>query len=361
MTRASTLAVASTVALLVASLAARQGAGGAPDQGGGSFRFKSGIDLINVTTTVTDSTGRFVSGLRKEDFTVFDDGVPVELTQFSAERVPVSLGLVVDTSGSMAGTKIREAQSALHRFLYDLLDEQDEIFVYEFSSEPHLLQGWTADRGLLGRALDRLTPSGGTAMYDAVAEALPLAEQGRFRKKAIVVISDGNDTASQIPVRDLKQQIRESEALVYAVGIDGDSDGQPTFHSAPQPKPPRRPFPLPFPFPGGRGGRPFPDLRGPAESARLREPQGGSWRINDDRVNVDALREMTDDSGGRTEVIRDPHDLDPATARIADELSKQYYLGYEASGKKDGRWHAIRVEVKRGHYTVRARQGYVAS
>ena len=87
------------------------------------------------------------------------------------------------------------------------------------------------------------------------------------------------------------------------------------------------------------------------------------WRIgpSDDRVNVAALRDMTDDSGGRTEVIRDGRDLNPATASIADELSKQYYLGYQASGRKDGRWHSIRVEVRSGRYTVRARKGYVAS
>ena len=81
---------------------------------------------------------------------------------------------------------------------------------------------------------------------------------------------------------------------------------------------------------------------------------------SDDRVNVAALRDMTDDSGGRTEIIRDPRDLNPATANIADELSKQYYLGYPSSGKKDGRWHAIRVEVRNHNYRVRARRGYLA-
>jgi VWFA-related protein len=190
-------------------------------------------------------------------------------------------------------------------------------------------------------------------MYDAVAEAVPLAQEGQFRKKALVVISDGNDTGSQTTIRELKQQIRESEVLVYAIGIDGESEA-PTFRRPTQPQPPRRP-PIPFPFPvPGRGGRPFPLLLG---------AQGGGWRINpsDDRVNVAALRDMTDDSGGRTEVIRDGRDLDPATASIADELSKQYYLGYQASGKKDGRWHSIRVEVRSGRYTVRARKGYVAS
>ena len=80
-----------------------------------------------------------------------------------------------------------------------------------------------------------------------------------------------------------------------------------------------------------------------------------------DRVNVAALRDMTDDSGGRTEIIRSARDLDPATASIADELSKQYYMGYAAAGKKDGRWHAIRVEVRNGNYLVRARKGFVAT
>jgi len=83
--------------------------------------------------------------------------------------------------------------------------------------------------------------------------------------------------------------------------------------------------------------------------------------MSDDRVNVVALRDLTDDSGGRTEIIRDPRDLNPATASIADELSKQYYLGYLASGKKDGRWHSIRVELRNRTYRVRARKGYVAT
>ena len=344
-------AAAIALALAVASLGAQQDTG-RPSDDGAAFRFKSGVELINVTTTVSDAGGRFVSGLRKEDFAVYEDDHPVEITHFSSERVPVSLGIVLDTSGSMAGSKIQEAQSALNRFLFDLLDKADEIFLYRFSNYPVLLQGWTSDRQLLSRVLDRVSPNGGTAMYDAVSEAVPLAQEGQFRKKALVVISDGNDTGSQTSIRELKQQIRESEVLVYAIGIDGESEA-PTYRRAPQPQPPPR-LPIPFPFPvPGRGGRRFPLLLGAQ----------GSWRITpgDDRVNVAALRDMTDDSGGRTEVIRDARDLDPATASIADELSKQYYLGYQATSKKDGRWHSIRVEVRSGRYTVRARKGYVAS
>ena len=342
-------AAALALALAVASLGAQRDTGGSSDEEG-AFRFKSGVELINVPTTVSDASGRFVSGLRKEDFAVYEDDQPVEITHFSAERVPVSLGIVLDTSGSMAGSKIHEAQSALNRFLFDLLDREDEIFLYRFSNYPVLLQGWTSDRQLLSRVLSRVTANGGTVMYDAVAEAVPLAQEGQFRKKALVVISDGNDTGSRTTIRELKQQIRESEVLVYAIGIDGESEAPTYRRTTPPPRPPRIPFPFPVP---GRGGRRFPLQLG---------AQGG-WRIgpSDDRVNVAALRDMTDDSGGRTEVIRDGRDLNPATASIADELSKQYYLGYQASGRKDGRWHSIRVEVRSGRYTVRARKGYVAS
>ena len=163
-----------TLALLAASVHAQR----EPPRSPGTDsppRFKSGVDLINISATVTDPSGRFAPGLRKEDFVVYEDGQLVELAYFSAARAPVSLGIVLDTSGSMAGTKIQEARSALDRFLYDLLDTGDEIFLYRFSDAPVLLQGWTTDRRPITRALDRIAPTGGTALYDAVAEAVPLA------------------------------------------------------------------------------------------------------------------------------------------------------------------------------------------
>ena len=321
-----------------------------------SFRFKSGVELINVTATVSDPSGRFVSGLQQDDFLVYEDDKPVNVTHFSAERVPVSLGIALDTSGSMQGHKIQAAQDALDRFLYELLDKNDEIFLYRFSNVPMLLQGWTRDRQLLSRALGRITPNGGTAMYDAVADAIPIAQQGQNRKKALLVISDGNDTASGTNIREVKARIRESEVMVYAIGIDGEAETT----SRPQAPigPPR--FPTPFPFPGRRPGT-FPPIGGGGRPGGSGGWGGGRTRNVDDRVNVAALRDMTDDSGGRTEIIRDARDLDPSTANIADELSKQYYLGYQAGGTKDGRWHAIRVEVKNHNYRVRARRGYVAS
>jgi len=320
------------------------------------LRFKSGVELINVTATVADARGRFVAGLRQEDFTIYEDGQLQEVAYFNAERVPVSLGLVLDTSGSMAGEKIRDAKSALDRFVYDLLDERDEVFLYRFSEQPVLVQGWTTDRALLSRAISRITPNGGTAMYDAVLEAIPLAAEGQHQKKALVVISDGNDTSSAASLHDVRETLRGGEVLVYAIGIDGDSVS--TFQQPPV-RPRTRP-PMPFPMPPGRrrpGGRipVFPQIFGPGGGRSF--PGAGG----DDRVNSVALRDMTDESGGRTEIVRSARDLNPATASIADELSKQYSLGYASTLKKDGRWHAIRVEVRNGAYRVRARRGYVAS
>jgi Ca-activated chloride channel homolog len=321
------------------------------------FRFKSGVELINVTATVTDRSGRFYSQLRQEDFVVYEDNKQVEVTHFSAERTPVSLGIVVDTSGSMVGEKWAAAVNAIDRFFRMMNDELDEFFLYRFSANADLVADWTTDRDRLAHVLGRIHPNGGTAMYDAAAEAVPMAHSGQNRKKAVVIISDGNDTSSRVGVSEVKQVVRETEVLVYAVGIDGQ--GEPTFR---RPTPPiRQPqprLPIPFPFPGGRGTGRIPIPGYPPSGGG-----GGTYSVGgaDDRVNVMALREITDDSGGRTEIVRDARDLDPAVASIADELSQQYYLGYPSPGLKDGRWHTIRVEVRDPSLKVRARKGYVAT
>ena len=188
------------------------------------FRFKSGVDLVNVTATVVDRNGRFVPGLRQSDFIVYEENELQEITHFSNERVPVSLGLVLDTSGSMVGEKLTNALMAVDRFLTRLLSPEDEIFLYKFNNFPELVQDWTTDRQRLSRAIRRINASGGTAMYDAIAESVPLAQTGQHRKRAIVLISDGNDTDSQASLAEVKQLIRESEVMVYAIGIDGQAE-----------------------------------------------------------------------------------------------------------------------------------------
>lgn len=354
------------IAIMTAALFA--GAGGAlraqaqqpqPQDDQQSFRFRTGVELINVNATVTDQGGRFVAGLRQDDFRVYQDDQPQPITHFNAERVPVSLGIALDTSGSMDGEKMASARDALNSFLAQLNDPSDEVFLYRFDSNPVLVEGWTRDKRRVSYELERMQPRGGTALYDAVAEAIPLAQAGHNRKKALVIISDGNDTSSHTDIVSLKQMIRETEVLVYAIGIDSQSTyGYFPAGAGQRPRTPRLPMPFPFPIPGRRNPPspppPAPPSWPPGNPRNGRNP-------NDDRVNVLALREITDDSGGRTEIVRTARDLDPATSGIADELSRQYYLGYPSTGVKDGRWHPIRVELRNPSYHVRARRGFVAT
>ena len=239
-------------------------------------------------------------------------------------------------------------------------DELDEFFLYRFSANADLVQDWTDDRDRLMSSLGRIHPNGGTAMYDAVAEAVPMAQGGKNRKKAVVIISDGNDTSSRVGVGEVKQLVRETEVLVYAVGHR--RPGRSRRSSGRRRRSSSRACRFRFRSPAAAAA---------AGACRLPQPQyppaggGGGGVFNrggaGDRVNVMALREMTDDSGGRTEIVRDPRDLDPAVLSIADELSQQYYIGYPSPGFKDGRWHTIRVEVRDPSLKVRARKGYVAT
>ena len=338
---------------------------------GQGFSFRSNTDLINVTVTVTDANGRFVPGLTRDDFVVYEDGRPQVVQQFDSDRVPVSLGIVLDTSGSMAGEKIQAAQAALNKFLFDLLGKNDQVFLYRFDSRPQLVQGWTSDRAAVSRALGTAQARGGTALYDAVAEAVPLAQKGVERKKALVVISDGEDQNSRLALRDAQQLIRESEVLVYGIAIDpsGRSYSSASYsggsYSNPNPQssaPARQPSapPRPSPFPGKKPpAPPAPSPSAPA-SARLPVVMSSPRTYAGGSAGVNALRSLTDDSGGRTEVIQGPRDLDPATAGIADELSRQYFLGYISTQPKDGKWHEIEVQVRKGQFHVRARKGYIA-
>ena len=351
------------IGLTATALFIAAGVGVAGQNQEGDFRFRSGVDLVNVTATVTDRNGRFVPGLRQEDFIVYEENELQEVTHFSNDRVPVSLGIVLDASGSMVGEKMSSAIAAINRFLTTLLDPEDEIFIYRFSNFPELLQDWTTDRQKLSRVVRRVNAAGGTAMYDALIESVPLAQTGQHRKRAILLVSDGNDTDSQGSLGEVKQLTRESEVMVYAIGIDGQGDV--TFGPSGPSRVPPPPFPSPFPGgrrPRGPGGVILPQL--PQLQWPFPQPQGRTTvrrSGGDERVNVQALREITDDSGGRTEVVRTGRDLDPATANIADELSRQYYLGYSSTTKKDGRWHTIRVETRDKSLRVRSRRGYVAT
>ncbi len=270
--------------------------------------FRSGIDVVQVTATVRDAGGRLVGDLGADDFEVFDDGVPQKVTQFQRGRVPVSLGILLDVSESMYGQRMGDASLALDRFLVDLLEPTDEVFLIVFNHDARLEEPWTVGPARLGGRLRDVRPYGATAIYDAMAMALPLLAGRSHQRAAFVLISDGSDTASDIGSGDVLRALRRADAFVYAVAID-----------APESRP-----------------------------------------IND-RIDLRALHTMTNESGGYTEVIRDSPDLVPATERIAEELNHQYMLGYSPGRPADGRYHRIQVRVKQPGLHVRARRGYVAA
>jgi Ca-activated chloride channel homolog len=270
---------------------------------------RSSIELTAVTVTVRDGTGRLVADLPPDAFTVFEDGVPQAITQFAHERVPVGVGLLLDVSDSMFGQRIRDARAAVERFLLELLSTDDSLFLMTFNHQPHLVASWTTpgEAATVRSALDALRPFGGTAVYDAVMHALSVMDHRPRDRAAIVIVSDGADTASDTALRDLKSALLRTDAFVYAVAIDS--------------------------------------------------PQRQAINA---RVNAEALGEITSQTGGSTEVVHDSADLAAATARIAEELNAQYVLGYSSPHPGDGKYHSIRVKVNRENYRARSRNGYIS-
>jgi Ca-activated chloride channel homolog len=270
--------------------------------------FRSAIELTTVTVTVLDQDGRLVTGLPRDAFEVFEDGIGQTISQFTNERVPVSLGLLIDASDSMFGRRLHDARDAIDHFAASLLDPGDEFAILAFNHRQTVLMEWTADRASAAQALVPLRPSGSTAIYDAVASALPLVEVRHRQRAALLIISDGADTASDLSLRDLRTALLRSDAFVYAVAIDSAD-------------------------------------RGPINAA----------------VNPVALREVTDQSGGRTLVVHDSSGLASALDEVAEELNSQYLIGYSSAKSADGQFHTIRVRVKDRDYKIRARTGYVAA
>ncbi len=273
--------------------------------------FQTGIEVTSITATVTDGEGHLVADLPREAFEVFEDGDRQEITQFTRERVPVGLGVLLDISDSMYGRRIEDARKAVDRFLFDLLDPADEFFLMAFNHKPRAMTGWTRSQAEVQRALAGLQPSGGTAIYDTIVESMPLLEARTRPRGALLVISDGADTASTAALRDVRSALLRSDAFIYAIAIDS---------------PERQPI--------------------------------------NTRVNAQVLREITAESGGRTEIVRSSAELIEATARIAEELNSQYVLGYTSPRGADNQFHSIRVKIRgpaAGEYRVRSRNGYIAT
>src|SRR5580704_17036333 len=171
-----------------------------------------------VTVTVTEPSGTYVTGLQKEDFQLYMDGKQRPIEFFRQDlNTPVSVGILVDTSGSMT-PKIPQARAAISQFLRDLNDK-DDVFLFAFSSHPFLLQPFTVNHDLVMRRLELLHAYGQTALFDVIMEGLQMVQRGRYDKKALLVVTDGMDNTSASTVNDVVAQARRMGVLVYSIGI----------------------------------------------------------------------------------------------------------------------------------------------
>lgn len=269
-------------------------------------------DLVTLTVTVTDQYGRFVSGLNKNAFTVFDEKQPQEIKFFSDDDAPVSVGVVFDVSGSMSGDKLRMAREALGRFI-QTSHRSDEYFLIAFNSRAQLL----LDRTRNGDGvLDKLTfveTKGNTALYDGVYLGIEKVTRGTHSKRALLVISDGQDNSSRYNFRELRRLLRESDVLVYSIGITSTRD------------------------------------------------MGSNLGMQGQSI----LDELSSVSGGKAFFPRSGMEMDDVFVHIALELRHQYSIGYRPEDfTTDGKWRRVRVRIKppRGlpRLFVRSKEGYYA-
>ncbi len=275
---------------------------------------KARTDLVNLIVTVTDRNGRAVTGLQPHDFEIHEDKVKQQIEYHSADDLPVSVGVIFDISSSMSG-KLDDARRALKAFI-ETSHAEDDFFFLGFNHRANLLAEFDAGENLL-RRLDLVKAHGQTALYDSIYLGLEKVMQGRYRKRALLVISDGADNASRYTFGQLQQRLKEAGVQLYCIGLGGANL---------------------------------------SDKAARREEQRG-------RMILDDLAKLT---GGRAIFIGSTAAMEEAATRIALELRQQYVLGYSPTNRQqDGRWRKIQVRVNRAvgqiASTVRAKEGYYYS
>lgn len=270
-------------------------------------------DLVTLTLTVTDSFGRYVSGLDKKAFTIIDNDKEQELTFFSDQDAPVSIGIIFDVSGSMSKDKILKARNALERFI-NTSHPNDEYFLIAFNTRAQLLLDRTRDGNAVLDKLSLVQPKNNTALYDAVYLGTERVTRGAHQKKALLIISDGQDNSSRYNFGEVRRLLKESDVTIYSVGILGGGD-----------------------------------------AGSMLGMQGQSF-----------LDELSGVTGGKSFYPSTNVEMDELFERIALELRHQYSVGYTPKDfAPDGKWRKVKVRVKppRGlpRLTVRSREGYYAT
>jgi Ca-activated chloride channel family protein len=274
----------------------------------GVFVFRKDVDEVLLHASVIDDKQHIVTTLDRSAFTVFEDGKPQNIISFHHEDIPVSIGIIIDNSGSMREKRNKVNQAALN--LVRASNPKDEVFVVNFNDEYYLDQDFTNDLLKLKEALEKIDARGGTALYDAVvASAEHLKRNARLEKKVLLIVTDGEDNASNETLEQAVKQLQEENGpSVYAIGILGDEE---------HPKRAKR-----------------------------------------------ALEIIAQRTGGIAFFPRTLDEVDEISRTVARDIRNQYTIGYKPTNARgNGGFRQIRVEAKaKGHgkMTVRTKSGYYA-
>lgn len=274
---------------------------------------KVDVEMALINVTVTDPTGRMVTGLGKEHFLLSEDKKRQVIEQFGAEEAPLSLAVVFDASGSM-GYKMGKAREAVAQF-FKTVNPEDEFFLVQFNNRPEMVTGFTRSLEEIQSRLTFVRSKGRTALLDAIYLALNQMKQARNNQKALLVISDGGDNSSRYTPREIKRTVRESDVQIYAIGIY--------------------------------------------------EPYSTRGRTPEEAAGPGLLTEIAEATGGRQFAVQNVNELPDIAEKIGIELRNQYVLGYiPENTQKDGKWRRVKVEIRkiRGMPELRAyyRNGYYA-
>jgi Ca-activated chloride channel family protein len=271
-------------------------------------QFHSDIRLVVLHASVTDKKGKIVNNLGRRDFKVFENGQPQEVKIFRHEDVPVSLGIIIDDSGSMSTKRSRVEAAALEMVRNS--NPQDEVFIVNFNDDAFLDVPFTNEIRKLQQGLARIDSRGGTAMRDAISMSLDYERKAAKKdKKALLVITDGNDNASNISLEKVVQRANQSDALIYAIGLFTEEEKH--------------------------------------EASKARR----------------ALRELTTETGGLVFYPKEVNEVQAMAVEVAHDIRSQYTIAYTPSIQAlDGSYRQIKVTVEApGKPVVRTRSGYYAT
>jgi Ca-activated chloride channel family protein len=283
-----------------------------PDEG--QALFKSGVDLVTVSATVRDRKGRLVTGLEARDFEVIDRGERRAITQFRTDRAPLSLAILFDVSGSMnVAERTTAARFAAHHLLSWLEPGRDEAALFAFDSRLHEVAPFTVDTRALNGALGEVDPFGATSLHDAIAETAERVAERAHPRRAVVVLTDGIDTASARTPAEVSGVAAAIDVPVYVIAAVLQIDDPTSQKATPQ--------------------------------ARMRAP-----------AHIGTIEDLTRWTGGTFHYASSPSAASHAAKAVVEELRHLYLIGFEPGAAMG--WHPLEIRTKDSSHTVRARGGY---